>query len=131
MTTCSSCTWLTFPVTELVAYGRTTEEIARHINADAIVFQDLDDLNAACTEASEGKSEVKDYEVGVFSGNYVTDVPEGYFEHLSNLRGNKDKGMFGASDSPVDVSAGPQMTPGQTSNGNGALASPEYSEDVK
>ena len=119
------------PVAELVAYGRTTEEIARHINADAVVFQDLDDLNAACTDASEGRSEVQDYEVGVFSGNYVTNVPEGYFEHLSNLRGNKDKGMLATSDSPVDGAAGLQMTPEQASNGNAAFASPQYSEDVR
>ncbi|KPM35799.1 Amidophosphoribosyltransferase [Neonectria ditissima] len=93
--------------TELVAYQRTTEEIAKHIGADTVIFQDLSDLTAACVEAAEGKSEIHDFEVGVFSGKYSTEVPEGYFEHLSNLRGNKEKGGL--------------LIP----NGN-----PEYSEDI-
>ncbi|CAI4212076.1 unnamed protein product [Parascedosporium putredinis] len=93
---------------ELVAYGRTTEEIAQHINADAVIFQDLDDLTAACIEAAEGESEIKDFEVGVFSGKYVTEVPEGYFEHLSNLRGKKDKGMLVANAAPVAQPAAPE-----------------------
>lgn len=97
--------------TELVAYKRTTEEIAKHINADAVIFQDLEDLNAACMEAAEGPTKVQDFEVGVFSGKYSTEVPEGYFEHLSNLRGNKDKvnGTVVVNGGPVNVS-GPQYS---------------------
>lgn len=70
------CKLLTLNVSELVAYGRTTQEIAQHINADAVIFQDLSDLTAACILAAEGKSEVQDFEVGVFSGKYITEVPE-------------------------------------------------------
>ncbi|KAH7161213.1 phosphoribosyltransferase-like protein [Dactylonectria macrodidyma] len=101
--------------TELVAYNRTTEQIAEHIGADAVIFQDLADLTAACVEAAEGETEVKDFESGVFSGKYSTEVPDGYFEHLSNLRGkgNKEKkGLSTVNGSPVNVAA------------------PEYSEDI-
>ncbi|KAH8673441.1 phosphoribosyltransferase-like protein [Xylariales sp. PMI_506] len=117
--------------TELVAYQRTTEEIAQHINADAIIFQDMSDLNAACIEAAEGKNDVHDFEVGVFSGKYVTEVPEGYFEHLSKLRGNKDKnGLVVANGGAVHVALGQPTVSEKASTAKADVASPEFSEDV-
>ncbi len=83
---------LTLGVEDLVAHGRTRQEIAKYIGADDVIFQDLDGkdgLKAACMEAAESTSQVQDFEVGVFCGKYVTDVPEGYFEHLSELRSGK------------------------------------------
>ena len=75
---------------ELIAHEKTRQDIARHINADDVIYQDLDDLKAACMEVTpEGK--VKDFEVGVFCGKYKTEVPEGYFEHLNEVRGKKRK----------------------------------------
>lgn len=76
---------------DLVAHGKTRQEIAQHIHADEVIFQDLDDLKASCIEAAEGPTEIEDFEVGVFCGKYVTDVPKGYFEHLSKLRGKERK----------------------------------------
>lgn len=54
-----------------------------------MVYQGLDDLTAACVEAAEGDCQVEAFEVGVFCGNYMTGVPENYFEHLSQLRQGK------------------------------------------
>ncbi|RDA85236.1 hypothetical protein CP532_3271 [Ophiocordyceps camponoti-leonardi (nom. inval.)] len=71
---------------ELIAHKKTRHEIAAHIDADDVIYQDLEDLQAACVEAADGQSDVKDFEVGVFCGEYKTEVPEGYFEHLSRLR---------------------------------------------
>lgn len=48
-------------------------------------------MKAACIEAAEGPTDIDDFEVGVFCGRYVTDVPDGYFEHLSRLRGKERK----------------------------------------
>ncbi|EMR71604.1 putative amidophosphoribosyltransferase protein [Eutypa lata UCREL1] len=77
---------------ELIAYNKTTEEIAVEIGADAVVYQDLGDLKAACFEASRDPTpRVKDFEVGVFCGRYQTSVPEDYFDHLDRLRGQKKK----------------------------------------
>ncbi|KAK2610828.1 hypothetical protein N8I77_004226 [Diaporthe amygdali] len=76
---------------DLVAHGKTRQEIAQHIDADEVIFQDLDDMKAACIEAAEGPTDIDDFEVGVFCGRYVTDVPDGYFEHLSRLRGKERK----------------------------------------
>lgn len=59
------------------------------LQCDALVFQTLEDLKAACLEAADEKSEVEDFEVGVFCGQYKTPVPADYFERWSLLYGNK------------------------------------------
>ncbi|KAL9034200.1 MAG: hypothetical protein Q9180_005538, partial [Flavoplaca navasiana] len=83
---------------ELVAHdhgqNRAIEEIARYIGADRVIFQDLQDLKTACSEAVVSKSapyEQLDFEVGVFCGDYVTPVDEGYFQHLEEVRGESRK----------------------------------------
>jgi amidophosphoribosyltransferase len=47
-------------------------------------------LKQACAEAAP-EGGVKEFEVGVFCGDYQTEVPEGYFDHLDELRGQKRK----------------------------------------
>lgn len=69
---------------ELVAYGRTDTEIARHIGADAVIYQTLPDLVASCNDLAPA---IKNYEVGVFSGKYVTPVEADYFKRLEEIRG--------------------------------------------
>ncbi|KAH7157977.1 putative amidophosphoribosyltransferase [Dactylonectria estremocensis] len=76
---------------QLVAHNRTRQEIAKHIGADELIYQSLDDLKDACLEAIEGPTDIKDFEVGVFSGKYQTEVPESYFEHLRDIRAKGTK----------------------------------------
>ncbi|KAI4100923.1 MAG: hypothetical protein L6R37_005175 [Teloschistes peruensis] len=83
---------------ELIAHerghDRTIEEIAKHIGADEVIFQDLDDLKAACSDADILRPEaekLKDFEVGVFCGSYVTPVDAEYFKHLEEVRGESGK----------------------------------------
>ncbi|KAI5852699.1 nucleophile aminohydrolase [Morchella snyderi] len=73
---------------ELVAYGRTEEEISEHIGADAVIYQTLPDLVESCSSLS---SHIKNFEVGVFSGEYVTPVDPSYFKKLENIRGETSK----------------------------------------
>lgn len=75
---------------ELIAHGKTRQDIARHINADDVIYQDLEDLKAACTEASP-HGRINDFEVGVFCGEYKTGLPDGYLEHLERIRKKKSR----------------------------------------
>ncbi|KAK9465160.1 nucleophile aminohydrolase [Lipomyces arxii] len=68
---------------ELVAYNRSEAEIATTIGADDVIFQTLPDLVEAC---KEGNPHITGFEVGVFSGEYVTGVESGYLEHLDRIR---------------------------------------------
>ncbi|KAL0476200.1 amidophosphoribosyltransferase [Neurospora intermedia] len=97
---------------ELIAHEKTRSDIAKHINADDVIYQDLADLKAACTEASPDHQKITDFEVGVFCGKYQTDIPEGYFDHLNESRGTKRKAavvngtnkVLVANSGPVNVS---------------------------
>lgn len=133
---------LTLVPKELVAHGRTRREIAEHISADEVIFQSLEDLQAACIEAAEGESKVESFEVGVFSGKYVTDVPEGYFEHLSRLRKKGKKAgavaveeqtsaVLVANSGPVNLTLDQHTALEDDSAVGGALKSPQYREDIR
>ncbi|KAK3074458.1 amidophosphoribosyltransferase [Teratosphaeriaceae sp. CCFEE 6253] len=71
---------------ELIAHHRSSADIAAHIGADGVVFQNLEDLKAACGMAGpRGKEQA--FEVGVFCGKYITPIPGNYFDHLERIRG--------------------------------------------
>lgn len=72
----------------MVAYGRTEEEVAEHIGADAVIYQTLPDLIKSCSSLS---GHIKNFEVGVFNGEYVTPVDPSYFKRLENIRGETSK----------------------------------------
>ena len=71
---------------ELVAYGRSDEEVGRVLGADALIYQDLPDLIEAVQK--KGKSHVDRFDCSVFDGDYVTgDVTTDY---LRNLEANRN-----------------------------------------
>ncbi|TKA73546.1 hypothetical protein B0A55_06435 [Friedmanniomyces simplex] len=75
---------------ELIAHHRSSEDIARHIGADGVIYQSLEDLKKACGRAGP-RGEAQEFEVGVFCGKYVTPVPKVYFDHLERVRGETRK----------------------------------------
>ena len=76
---------------ELIAHNRDRHDIAKHIGAEEVIFQTLDDLKASCAELSPRDPATQEFEVGVFCGKYATPVTDGYFEHLERLRGETRK----------------------------------------
>lgn len=74
---------------ELVAYQRSTDEIAKELGADWLVFQDLEPL---IESAREGNPEIQRFEDSVFTGNYITgDINEAYLKKLEDHRSDAAK----------------------------------------
>lgn len=67
---------------ELIADGRSTEEIRQELGADALIYQRLEDLVWA---AHEGNKEIDTFDCSCFNGEYVTgSVTEDYLESLES-----------------------------------------------
>jgi amidophosphoribosyltransferase len=75
--------------TELIAAGKTDQEVEVQIGADWLIYQDLDDLIAA---AAEGNPDLQHFECSVFNGEYITgDVDEMYLKRLELARNDAAK----------------------------------------
>ena len=74
---------------ELIAHGRSVEQIAEAIGADWLIFQDLEDLIDA---VKKGNPEITSFDCSVFTGEYVTGgVTVDYLSHLEELRSDSAK----------------------------------------
>ncbi len=74
---------------ELVAAGRSEDDVARIIGADWLVYQDLADLVAACRHDD---ARIEEFDTSCFSGEYVTgDVTEEYLGRLVRERADDVK----------------------------------------
>ncbi|XBS68651.1 amidophosphoribosyltransferase [Acerihabitans sp. KWT182] len=77
--------------TELIAHGREVDEIRALIGADALIFQDLSDLEQA---VREDNPDIAQFESSVFNGIYVTkDVDQRYLDYLESLRNDDAKAV--------------------------------------
>ena len=71
--------------------GRSDEEVARLIGADWLIYQDLEDLIAAC---QHDDARIKEFDTSCFSGEYVTgDVTPEYLERLQLERSDAAKAL--------------------------------------
>ena len=68
---------------ELIAHNKTEDEIADAIGADELIYQSLDDL---ISSVQEGNPDIKDFETSIFTGNYPTQIEEGYLKNLEEER---------------------------------------------
>ena len=74
---------------ELIAHGRTTEEVAAAIGVDRLIFQDLDDLEEA---VRRGNPQLKRFDTSCFTGKYVTgDIDRAYLDCLEQQRNDSTK----------------------------------------
>ena len=68
---------------DLIASGKNTNEVCNEIGADKLIYQDLEDLVYA---VKAGNKDIKKFETSVFTGEYLTDVGEKYFQDLEKKR---------------------------------------------
>jgi amidophosphoribosyltransferase len=71
---------------ELIAYGRSVDEVCREITADALVYQDIDALKMSISDVNPA---LRNFEASCFDGIYVTgDVSQDYLDKLEFARNN-------------------------------------------
>lgn len=71
---------------ELIAYGRTDEEVCREITADALIYQDIDALKRSISDVNPA---LKSLEASCFDGVYVTgDISRDYLDRIEFARNN-------------------------------------------
>lgn len=94
----------------LVGYNRSEEEVAEIIHADKVFYQNLEDLVSCCqpydedgllldcqpSEDSAIASQVEipkmdGFEVGVFTGEYITGLEDNYIEELEKIRAQNQR----------------------------------------
>ncbi len=74
---------------ELIANGRTVEEVEDIIGADRLIYQDL---NGLIRSVRHGNSQITEFDTSCFSGEYVTgDVTDAYLHELEARRNDVAK----------------------------------------
>ena len=122
---------------ELIAHARSSDDIAKHIGADAVVYQSLSDLESSCAQESPRDPAKQRFEVGVFCGKYVTPVPDDYFAHLERIRGESRrlKVLENAREAVRQGTAGDEdfkmVANGVSVNENGKVVAGEYALEEK
>ncbi|MCC6171833.1 MAG: amidophosphoribosyltransferase [Gammaproteobacteria bacterium] len=89
---------------ELVAAGRSDDEVRQLIGADWLIYQDLDDLVQAC---QHDDARVREFDTSCFSGCYVTgDVTTEYLERLRLERSDAARATRREGRGPLRVVGG-------------------------
>lgn len=72
---------------ELIAHGRTEEEVCAAIGADRLIYQDLEDLIEA---VRKGNRDIQHFDTSCFSREYITgDIDGTYLEKIQALRNDE------------------------------------------
>jgi amidophosphoribosyltransferase len=73
---------------ELVAHGRSEDEIQQVLGCDWLIYQDIADLEDA---VSGPKHKISHFDSSCFTGEYITGIDSGYFEKLEIDRSDASK----------------------------------------
>ncbi len=69
---------------ELIATGRSDQEICREIGADAVIYQDIEDLKEAVRKLNPA---IVDFDCSCFDGKYITgDITAAYLDKIERGR---------------------------------------------
>jgi amidophosphoribosyltransferase len=70
---------------ELIATGRSDEQICNEIGADRLIYQDLEDLKAA---VRKDNTSIQGFDASCFDGRYITgDITPEYLNAIEAARG--------------------------------------------
>ena len=73
---------------ELIATGRSDEQICHEIGADDLIYQDLSDLKAAVRKANPN---ITNFDASCFDGQYITgDITPNYLDGVESQRGGSE-----------------------------------------
>ncbi|MDP1639162.1 MAG: amidophosphoribosyltransferase [Candidatus Nitrotoga sp.] len=91
---------------ELIATGRSDEEICREIGADRLIYQDLDDLKTAVRKTNR---DIQYFDASCFDGDYITgDIT---LEYLDAIEAARENGKVNTDDDvsqlDLDLAANP------------------------
>ncbi|HZG20256.1 MAG TPA: amidophosphoribosyltransferase [Herbaspirillum sp.] len=86
---------------ELIAFGRSEEEVCREITADALVYQDVEAMKRAISDANPA---LKDFEASCFDGHYITgDITQEYLDRIEYARKNPKPALEDAVRSQLNL----------------------------
>ncbi|ADJ64767.1 MULTISPECIES: amidophosphoribosyltransferase [Herbaspirillum] len=86
---------------ELIAFGRSEEEVCREITADALVYQDVEALKRAISDANPA---LKQFEASCFDGHYITgDITQEYLDRIEYARKNPKPALEDAVRSQLNL----------------------------
>jgi amidophosphoribosyltransferase len=88
-------------VDELIAHGRSEEEVGVAIGADRMIYQDLQDLIDA---VKKGNSQIRHFDTSCFDKEYITgDVDEAYLEKINELRNDTAQTVRNGDNFIIDI----------------------------
>ena len=74
---------------ELIAHGRSDDEVQHELGADWLIYQDLEDLIEA---VQRGNPRIRRFDTSCFNNEYVTgDINQDYLDHLGEYRSDSAK----------------------------------------
>lgn len=92
---------------ELIATGRTDAQIAQLIGADALIYQDLEALEASVRMCNPN---ISGFDASCFTGRYITgDVDDAYLDAIEQSRQQKSDKPSSASDDDEGGNAAQQI----------------------
>ena len=86
---------------ELLAYNKDDKEIVKDIGADALIYQDLDDLKSTIIQEN---TSLENFDCSCFDGQYVTsDIDEIYLNKIESIRSDTEHNKLSNSSNQLDL----------------------------
>jgi amidophosphoribosyltransferase len=86
---------------ELIAHGRTEQEVCEAIGADKLIYQNIDDLIDA---VGKGNHAIKQFDTSCFTHEYITgDIDDAYLARIEALRNDNAQEQRKAEDLMLEV----------------------------